>query len=121
MLSPDEESVLRTLRERLEAGLPKRGMRDFDRRIGRAGSGWTSRFLSGRESRVPTLGSLLRILRELGIHPADFFEEALPRTEALSAAEARAAYEGARGVVKRLEELDARLRRIEERASREKG
>jgi hypothetical protein len=73
-----EDAILKLLRAKLEDGVRERGRADFDRRIGRPGTGWTSKFLAGREG-IPTLPSLLRILGELRIHPADFFAEALPR------------------------------------------
>lgn len=115
MADQDEEAVLKTLRAKLQEGLKHRGGREFDRRIGRPETGWTSKFLTGREVRVPTVGSLLRILRELRIHPADFFAEAFPARfdEPLTPEEARAAYEGARAMARRVEELEARLNQLE--------
>ena len=114
MADQEEQAVLRTLRAKLEAGLGPRGRREFDRRIGRPSSGWTSRFLTGKETRVPTVGSLLRILRELDIHPADFFAEAFPLQDSpLRADEARSAYEGAKGLAKRVAEVEERVRRLE--------
>jgi hypothetical protein len=117
MAEQDEEAVLNTLRAKLQTSLKHRGAREFDRRIGRPETGWTSKFLTGRENRVPTIGSLLRILRELRIHPADFFAEAFParEDEPLTPEEARAAYEGARAMAKRLQEMEARLNQVEDK------
>lgn len=115
MVSSREEVVLQLLRSKVEFAVGKRGRADFDRRIGRPRTGWTSKFLAGKEY-APSLGGLLRILEELGVHPADFFLEAFPRVDdaPLSPDEARAAYESARGLARRLEEMEQRMRRLEE-------
>jgi hypothetical protein len=66
------------LREKLRERLKPRGYRDFDRRIGKGESGWTSKFLRGE--RALTLETLLVVLADLDIHPADLLEEAFPRS-----------------------------------------
>jgi hypothetical protein len=73
-LSAVEEALREKLRERLKP----RGYRDFDRRIGKAESGWTSKFLRGE--RALSLETLLVVLSNLDVHPADLFDQAFPRT-----------------------------------------
>lgn len=46
----------------------------LDREIGKEGQGWTSKLLNGTAP-VPTIDTLLRVLRALGLPPAEFFSE----------------------------------------------
>lgn len=56
--------------------------RELDRQIGKAGQNWTSKFLKGPDARdfpgVPTLGTLLQLLRVLEVEPVEFFGRAFP-------------------------------------------
>ena len=71
------ERIEEALREELRLRLKPRGYRDFDRRIGKGESGWTSKFL--RCERSLSLETLLVVLTELDVHPADLLERAFPR------------------------------------------
>jgi hypothetical protein len=114
VVSSREDVVLRLLRSKLELCVKNRGRAEFDRRIGRPRTGWTSKFLAGKEY-APSLSGLLRILEELKIHPAAFFEEAFPQEndQPLSSDEARAAYETAKALARRLEEMESRMSALE--------
>lgn len=46
----------------------------LDREIGKEGQGWTSKLLNGTAP-VPTIDTLLRVLRALGLPPTQFFSE----------------------------------------------
>ncbi len=76
-VEPPLERIEEALREELRLRLKPRGYRDFDRRIGKGESGWTSKFLRGERSL--TLETLMVVLAELDVHPADFFDRAFPR------------------------------------------
>jgi hypothetical protein len=87
--------------------------RELDRQIGKEGQNWTSKFLKGPSARdfpgVPTLGTLLQLLRVLEVEPADFFGKALPKSLMPSTPQAQE-----EEVVATLERLEARVQRLEE-------
>jgi hypothetical protein len=87
--------------------------RELDRQIGKEGQNWTSKFLKGPSARdfpgVPTLGTLLQLLRVLNLEPVEFFGRAFP--EGLMPSKPQAQEEE---VVATLERLEARVRRLEE-------
>jgi len=76
-VTPDEERAYELLREKVGKSVLKRDFARFDRDIGKAGQGWTSLLLRGKAP-VPTLGTLLAVLHQIGIAPAEFFAEAFP-------------------------------------------
>jgi len=87
--------------------------RELDRQIGKEGQNWTSKFLKGPEARdfpgVPTLGTLLQLLRVLEVEPVEFFGRAFP--VGLMASKPQTQEEE---VVATLERLEERVRRLEE-------
>ena len=76
-MTPDEERVYELLREKVGKAVPKRDFARFDRLIGKSGQGWTSLLLRGKAP-VPTLGTLLAVLRQIRVAPAELFAEAFP-------------------------------------------
>ena len=99
------EQIQAALREELRLRLKPRGYRDFDRRIGKGESGWTSKFLRGE--RPLSLETLLVVLGELDAHPADFFDRTFPRLPVDRAAQR---YMG---------EFERKMRRIAEQVYRD--
>jgi hypothetical protein len=76
----DPQQVVEGVRELLRRRLGSRGYREFDRQLGRADSGWTTKFLRGKRE-LTSLELLLKILQILQVHPGDFFAEIFPRPE----------------------------------------
>ena len=89
--------------------------RELDRQIGKEGQNWTSKFLKGPGSRdfpgIPTLGTLLQLLKVLEVEPVEFFGRAFPEGLAPSKPKPRPQEEE---VVATLERLEARVKRLEE-------
>jgi len=76
-VTADEERIYELLQEKVAKAVPKRDFARFDRRIGKAGQGWTSLLLRGKAP-VPTLGTLLAVLHQIELAPSEFFAEAFP-------------------------------------------
>ena len=76
-VTPEEERVYELLREKVGKAVPKRDFARFDRLIGKSGQGWTSLLLRGKAP-VPTLGTLLAVLRQIKVTPSELFTEAFP-------------------------------------------
>ena len=76
-VTPDEERVYALLQEKVGKAVSKRDFARFDRLIGKSGQGWTSLLLRGKAP-VPTLGTLLVVLRQIRVTPAELFAEAFP-------------------------------------------
>jgi hypothetical protein len=74
-----QDALEEELRSLLQKRLKKRGYREFDAKIGKAGSGWTSKFLRGE--RTLTLDTFLVVCGALETHPATLLEGAYPRSQ----------------------------------------
>lgn len=119
-MTAEEHAVVTTLnaliREKTHPRAKGFSYRELDRQIGKEGQNWTSKFLKGPDARdfpgVPTLGSLLQLLRVIEIEPADFFGRAFPT--GLVPAKLLAQEEE---VAATLERLEARVRRLEQTQS----
>lgn len=116
-MTSEEHAVVEALAALIrEKALPRAkgfSYRELDRQIGKEGQNWTSKFLKGSEARdfpgVPTLGTLLQLLRVLEVEPVDFFGRAFPVGLMVSKPQTQE-----EEVVATLERLEERVRRLEE-------
>jgi transcriptional regulator with XRE-family HTH domain len=116
-MTAEEHAVVVTLctviREKAQPRAKGFSYRELDRQIGKEGQNWTSKFLKGPDARdfpgVPTLGTLLQLLRVLEVEPSDFFGRAF--SEGLVRARPQSQVEE---VGATLERLEARVRRLEQ-------
>lgn len=116
-MTADEHAVVTTLsaliREKTHPRAKGVSYRELDRQIGKEGQNWTSKFLKGPGARdfpgVPTLGSLLQLLRVIEVEPTDFFARAFPTGLVPTKQLAQEAE-----VAATLEQLEARVRRLEQ-------
>jgi hypothetical protein len=83
-LTPAERAVVDKLAQKireLTLGGKALSYAELDRRIGKGRQGWTRKLLSGPDSALfpgtPSIGTLLEVLRVLGVPVGQFFEEAL--------------------------------------------
>lgn len=101
------------IREKVHPRTRGLSYRELDRQIGKEGQNWTSKFLKGPGARdfpgVPTLGTLLQLLRVLEVEPAVFFARVFPK--GLVPAKPLAQKQEVTATLERLEE---RLKRLEE-------
>lgn len=115
-MTAEEHAVVLTLctliRERSHPRAKGFSYRELDRQIGKEGQNWTSKFLKGPDARdfpgVPTLGTLIQLLRVIEIEPADFFGKVFP--EGLAPAKPTLVED----VGATLERLEARVKRLEQ-------
>jgi hypothetical protein len=115
-VTPEEHAVVTSLcdviREKTHPKGKSFSYRELDRQIGKEGQNWTSKFLKGPDARdfpgVPTLGTLLQLLRVCEVEPAEFFGRAFPKGTTVEKPSREA------DVVATLERLEARLSRLEQ-------
>jgi len=115
-VTAEEDAVVTTLgaliREKTHPRAKGFSYRELDRQIGKEGQNWTSKFLKGPSARdfpgVPTLGTLLQLLRVIEVEPAELFGRAFPD----GLAPARPGQE--EDVAATLERLEARVSRLEQ-------
>jgi transcriptional regulator with XRE-family HTH domain len=116
-MTAEESAVVETLcaviREKAQPRARGFSYRELDRQIGKEGQNWTSKFLKGPDARdfpgVPTLGTLLQLLRVLEVEPSDFFGRAF--SEGMVRVRPQSQVEEAGAT---LERLEARVRRLEQ-------
>jgi transcriptional regulator with XRE-family HTH domain len=129
-LSPSERAVVERLAQKIrELTVAGRALSyaELDRRIGKGRQGWTRKFLTGPDSALfpgtPSIGTLLEVLRVLGVPVGAFFEEALadqppveagPSDEELLSVLAQAVQR----FEKRIEGHEARLENLEKKETR---
>jgi hypothetical protein len=83
-LTPTERAVVLKLAQKirdLTVGGRALSYAELDRRIGKGRQGWTRKLLAGPDSPLfpgtPSIGTVLDVLRILGVPVGQFFEEAL--------------------------------------------
>ena len=115
-MTSDEQAVVVALgaliREKTHPRAKGFSYRELDRQIGKEGQNWTSKFLKGPDARdfpgVPTLGTLLQLLRVLEVEPGDFFGRAFAEGIVRARPQSQVEEVGAT-----LERLEARVKRLE--------